>query len=135
MTRILAAMVAVMSLISLPPRAETAAPLDGSAPFVCTSTEIKECEFGRGCLRVAADEINFPAMIRVDAKQKMLSGLGTEPRTAPIHNLEQRDGRIVMYGGQEGRGWTLVVEAGGRLSGTVVDDRVSVVIFGACAAP
>jgi hypothetical protein len=78
---------------------------------------------------------NLPHLIRVDTKQKMLHGLGVDQRTAPIHNLERRDGRIVMYGGQEGRGWTLIVEASGRMSATVVDDRVSVIMFGACAAP
>jgi hypothetical protein len=134
MNRYLAITAAVLSL-TFPPPARGASPLDGSAPFVCTSTEIRECEHGRGCLRVEADDINLPALIRVDAKQKALTGLGEAGRTAPIHNLEKRDGRLVMYGGQEGRGWTVIVEAGGRMSAAVVDDRVSVVVFGACAVP
>ena len=123
------------SVLARAPLAGTAVPLDGSTPFVCTSTEIKECEVGRSCLRVGAEDINLPPMIRVDAKQKTLTGLGAEQRTAPIHNLEKRDGRLIFYGGQEGRGWTVIVEAGGRMSAAVVDDRVSVIMFGACAAP
>jgi len=63
--------------------------------------------------------VNLPALIRVDAQGKTLAGFGGETRTAPIHAVEQRDGRLVMYGGQEGRGWTVVV--------------TSFVIFGTCA--
>jgi hypothetical protein len=136
MTRLVLITAAVLlGVIARAPLANAAVPLDGSVPIVCASTEVRECEVGRDCLRVTPDDINLPHLIRVDAKQKMLTGLGVEQRTAPIHNLERRDGRLVMYGGQEGRGWTVIVEASGRMSATVVDDRVSVIMFGACAAP
>ena len=136
MARLLMIAAAVVMGIGPVPVDIMAAPLDGSAAIVCAGTEVRECEAGGECLRATAEEVNLPTLIRVDAKQKMLSALGADGRSTPIHALERRDGRLVLYGGQGGRGWTLViVEATGRMSGSVVDDQVSFVIFGACAAP
>lgn len=122
--------------ILLMPHVGTAAPLDGSTPIVCAATEVRECEAGGDCPRGTAEDVNLPPLMRLDSQAKTLAALGSDGRTAPIHAVERRDGRLVMYGGQEGRGWSLViVEATGRMSATVVDDGVSFVIFGACAAP
>jgi hypothetical protein len=85
------------------PLAPSAAPLDGAAPIVCTGTDVRECEAGAGCPRQTSEDVNLPSLVRIDVKEKMLSGLGTEqPSTTPIHAIERRDGRLVMYGGQEG---------------------------------
>jgi len=133
MTRF-AAVTAAAMVIGLTPAASTAAPLDGSTPFVCAGTEIRECEVGGECPRRTTNDVNLPGLIRVDAKGKTLAGFGGDTRTAPIHAVEQRDGRLIMYGGQEGRGWTFVVtSATGRMSASVVDDGFSFVIFGTCA--
>ncbi len=135
MNRFLGIMV-VATAIGLIPQTPSAAPLDGSAPIVCASSEVRECEIGGQCLRLLPEHVNRPTLIHVDTAKKMLTGLGPDKRTAPIHEIERRDGRLVMYGGQEGRGWTVVIVAAtGRLSASVVDDGFSFAIFGACAEP
>src|SRR5262245_64416139 len=138
MATALAGIIFVVALVitSTSPTALAAA-LDGSAPIICAGAEVRECEAGSMCLPLRPEHVNLPAMIEIDAKQKMLTGLGSkDKRTAPIQAVEQRDGRLIMYGGQEGRGWTLVLtEATGRLTASVVDDGFSFVLFGTCAAP
>jgi hypothetical protein len=43
------------------------------------------------------------------------------------------DGKLVMHGGQEGRGWSAVVVGDtGKLSASIVDAAATFVIFGAC---
>ena len=126
---------ALVMAAALTPAISRAAPVDGSVPMVCAGSEIRECEAGGECTRRMAEEVNLPTLMRLDSQAKTLAALG-DKRTTPIQAVERRDGRLVMYGGQEGRGWTMViVEATGKMSGTVVDDQVSFVIFGACAAP
>jgi hypothetical protein len=135
MSRMLTIMLAVVAAGAMP-AASTAAPLDGSVPIVCAGTEIRECDVTGDCPRRAAEEVDLPVLLRVDVKQKVLSSLNAAERTAPIHAVERQDGRLVLHGGQGGRGWTaVIVEATGRMSATVVDDQVGFVIFGACAAP
>jgi hypothetical protein len=128
-----AIMVAVVTIAVV--SASTAAPLDGSVPIVCAGTEILECNASGTCPRRSAEEINLPVLLRVDVEHRVLSSLD-RARTAPIHAVERKDGRLVLHGGQEGRGWTaVIVEASGKLSATVVDDEAGFVIFGACGAP
>src|SRR5262245_12441093 len=134
----LAGILFVVALLITPtPPPASAAPLDGSGPIICAGAEVRECEAGGMCLPLRPEHVNLPAMIEIDAKQKMLTGLGgKDKRTAPIQAVEQRDGRLIMYGGQEGRGWTLgLTEATGRLTPAVVNAGFSFVPFGPCAAP
>ena len=138
MVAALAGIIFIVALLITPtPPPASAAPLDGSAPIICAGNEVRECEAGGMCLPLRPEHVNLPTMIEVDAKQKMLIGLGgKDRRTAPIQAVERRDGRLIMYGGQEGRGWTLVLtEATGRLTASIVDDGFSFVLFGTCAAP
>jgi hypothetical protein len=54
----------------------------------------------------------------------------------PVHHLAVVDGRLMMYGGQEGRRWSAVVLGEtGRLSAGVVDHEGGFLIFGACTTP
>jgi hypothetical protein len=47
--------------------------------------------------------------------------------------MERENGRIVLHGGQKGRGWTAVISAEtGKLSATISDEGTAFIIFGAC---
>lgn len=49
------------------------------------------------------------------------------------YNVELNDGRLIMQGAENGRGWTLVIsEKTGEMSATVSDDKVGFVVFGTC---
>ena len=49
-----------------------------------------------------------------------------------IKSIEHIDGKMIMQGSENGRGWTIVVsEKTGKMSATISDDQVGFVIFGA----
>jgi hypothetical protein len=109
---------------------------DGSAPFLCVPIEITQCDAGGKCYQGTAEDVNLPHFIRFNLKEKMLSGVGeTAGRTTPIEVIERENGRIVLHGGQKGRGWTAVIsEETGKLSATISEEGTAFIIFGACTA-
>jgi hypothetical protein len=66
----------------------------------------------------------------------MLVGAGNDAQKAEVDNVQHANGRLVRQGGQDGRGWSLVMlEDTGRMSAVVADGDGAYVIFGACTAP
>jgi hypothetical protein len=119
-----------------PGLANAGVPLDGSAPLLCALTEVQECEPGGACQRRPPEAVNLPAFLRIDVKAKRVGADDASGRTAPIHDLAQVDGRLIMYGGQEGRSWSAVILGEtGRLSAGVVNHEGGFLIFGACTTP
>jgi hypothetical protein len=118
------------------PAAAAGAKFDGSTPLLCVPIEITECDVGGKCYLGTAEEVNLPQFIRIDLKEKLLRGVGeAADRTTPIDFLERENGRIVLHGGQKGRGWTAVIsEETGKLSATISDEGTAFIIFGACTA-
>jgi len=109
-----------------------AAKYDGSVPLLCVPIEIIECGATGECFNSTAEDVNLPQFIKVDVKTKMLSA-AEEDRKAEIKHLEHTNGRMIMHGGQEGRGWTLVIsEETGKMSATISEDQAGFIIFGAC---
>jgi hypothetical protein len=107
---------------------------DGSVPLLCVPIEITECDEGGRCYQGTAEDVNLPQFIRVNLKDKVLSGIGdSADRTTLINFLERENGKIVLHGGQKGRGWTaLISEETGKLVATIADEGTAFIIFGAC---
>jgi hypothetical protein len=117
----------------LGPSAVIAAPLDGTAPFLCAVIQAMECAPDGTCERVTAEDINLPSFLKIDPKAKTIAAPEPGGRTAPVHDMSSVDGKLVMHGGQEGRGWSAVVVGDtGKLSASIVDAAATFVIFGAC---
>lgn len=113
-----------------------AVPVDGSTPLLCAVTEVQECEPGVPCERRTAEEVNLTPFLRIDSKAKLIGTGDASGRTAPIHELSQVDGRLMMHGGQEGRSWAAIIQGDtGRLSAGVVDHEGGFLIFGTCTTP
>ena len=109
--------------------------VDGSAPFVCAVTSLFECAGDEGCGRESPEGANLPRFVRIDLAQQSVRSLDGS-RAAPIHHAERADGRLLLQGGQEGRGWTLlVVESSGDMTAAVVGDEGAFVVRGACFVP
>jgi hypothetical protein len=80
--------------------------------------------------------VNLTPFLRFDSKAKLIGAGGADGRTAPIHELTQVDGKLMMHGGQEGRSWAAVIQGDtGRLSAGVVDHEGGFLIFGTCTTP
>ena len=127
------ALVAAGTLLSaLASPAAAANPLDGSAPILCAAMQVMECD-ASGCERRTAEEVNLPPFFVVDIKQKALTAVGGDGRKTPIDYSEFEKGKLVLHGGQEGRGWSIVVASDtGKLSASVVDAEATFVVSGAC---
>jgi hypothetical protein len=80
-----------------------------------------------------AEDVNIPQFIKVDVKTKMLSAAEEGGTKAAIKHLEHTNGRMILHGDQEGRGWTMVIsEETGKMSATISEDQVGFIVFGAC---
>jgi len=124
---------AITAVICLGADRVALAKFDGSVRLLCAPTEVVECEFGGKCVNGNAESVNLPQFVRVDFKEKMLSAVNDPSKTTPIAYTERNNGRLIMHGGQNGRGWTIVIsEETGKLSATISDEGVGFIVFGAC---
>jgi hypothetical protein len=120
----------------LGPSAAVSAPVDGTAPFLCAVIQAMECEPDGTCEKRSAEDINLPSFLKIDPKAKTISAPEPGGRSTPVHDMTSVGGKLVMHGGQEGRGWSAVVSSDtGKLSASIVDAAATFVIFGACTTP
>lgn len=110
---------------------------DGSAPLLCAVVETFECGENSDCQQGTAQSINIPQFLRINFKTKIISGnrVGGEERTTKIENMEHTDGKLILQGTQNGKGWSIVItEITGNMTLSASDDRVGFVVFGACTS-
>jgi hypothetical protein len=120
----------------LAPSSAVSAALDGSAPFLCAIVQALECSPDGTCERRGAEDINLPQFIKIDPKTRVIAAPEPGGRTAPVQDLASVDGKLVMHGGQQGRGWSAVIVSDtGKMSVSIVDEGATFVVFGACTAP
>ena len=119
--------------LSLLPVPLMAATYDGSVPLLCATVTVLECEETGECPRRTVESVNLPQFVKINTQQQTLSAVGQSETTTPIKRLEHLDGRLILQGGEAGRGWSLVItEETGKLSAAIVEDGGTFVIFGAC---
>jgi len=120
----------------LAPPAVNSAAVDGSAPFLCAVVQALECSPDGTCEQRGANDINLPQFIKIDPKAKVIAAPEPGGRTAPVHDLASVDGKLVLHGGQQGRGWSAVIVGDtGKMSVSIVDEAATFVVFGACTTP
>ena len=128
--------ISVLVSIGLTPYPLMAATYDGSAPLLCALMEVMECEAANECQRTTAEQVNLPPFIKVNVAEKTLVGADNDAQEAAVENVQHANGRLVMQGGKEGRGWSLVILGDtGQMSAVVADGDGAFVIFGACTTP
>jgi hypothetical protein len=126
----------VILSIGLAPYPLVAATHEGSAPLLCALMEVIECEATSDCQRTTAEHVNLPPFIKVNVGEKTLVGADNDDNKAVVESIQHTNGRLVMQGGQEGRGWSLVMlQDTGKMSAVVADGDGVFVIFGACTTP
>jgi hypothetical protein len=114
------------------PGAAAAAPYDGSVPILCAPAAIMECGADGACRRSTGEIANVPPFIKVNLKA-MKIGTMDEARTSAIKQMDRLDGKIILHGGEGGRGWSVIIsEANGKMSGAVSAEAHGFLIFGAC---
>jgi hypothetical protein len=127
---------AVLVLAAAAPTAAGAA-LDGSSPLLCAITTIMECDGSGQCQRHASGpHAEFPAFLRVNVGERVITDGQTSGRKTEIKSAAHLDGRLILHGGENGRGWAATIaEDTGRMSAGVVADHFTFALFGACTAP
>ena len=134
---LLATGLVVLVLVIGAPIAALAA-LDGSTPMLCAVSTVMECDAEGKCVRITPDHHpDFPSILRVNVPQRVIvGGGGPDGRKSEIKSVTRLDGRLVLQGGENGRGWTATVaEDTGRMSAGIVTDTFAFNLFGACTTP
>jgi hypothetical protein len=114
-----------------------AGPLLAQSTSLCSIVHYKACYGDGECFDAPTDPADSPAFITVDRDAGVVHA--TEPRfsdrSSPILNSVEEDGRIMLTGVQEGRGWSItVVEETGEMSLAISDPDEAILVFGRCVA-
>jgi hypothetical protein len=123
-------------LILIVPCFAGAAGFDGSSRLLCAPTDAIQCVGAGECERAKVEELNLPRFLTIDFKAKTMTGKveGEEgEKTTLIQTVEKLESQTVLQGIQNGRGWSIVIDAvSGDLSAAIAGDDLSFVIFGVC---
>jgi len=125
----------VVVLLVVPLGASLAADFDGSKQLLCVPTDASECSGAGECSRVTVEEINIPKWITVDFKKKALSGTDSdgEAETTAIENVRITEGRTILQGSENGRGWSVTIDqATGDMTAAIAGEGTGFVLFGVC---
>lgn len=128
----------ILCCICMVPVSARAGNFDGSRTLLCALLEIYECVLHEGCERTTAEAINLPQFLTIDFEKKQLSGTTPEGtvRKTDIEHRENANGRLILQGGEEGRGWSISIhEETGKMVATVSGEEAGFVVFGACTIP
>ena len=101
----------------------------------CAVIESFECTSGQACRHGLPESINFPRIVKIDFKKKVIidDQFGESIRTTIIDNLQERDDKLILNGTQEGMGWTMVInQTNGDMTLSATDDQFGFIVFGAC---
>jgi len=132
--KMLAVYVAISCLLLIPGGA-AAGSFDGSRELVCAAMSTVECGYMADCTSGTAEDVDFPTFIRINVKKKTISATEDFGRavTTEIKNIERSEGRLILQGFEEGRGWSLALsETTGKMVLTASGDQAGFVVFGAC---
>jgi hypothetical protein len=113
------------------------AALDGSTPMLCAVTTVMECDVEGKCQRITPQlHPDFPAFLRLNVPQKTITAGGApDGRKSEIKAVSRLDGRLILHGGENGRGWAATIaEDTGRMSAGIVTDEFAFTLFGTCTA-
>ena len=123
---------AALALMVAP--ASSWAAFDGSTPMLCALSTIMECDASGECERHNLAEHPDVLFLRVNVKERKITAGAS--RQTEIKTTSRMDGKLILQGGENGRGWTATItEATGRLSAGIAADDFTFSLFGACTNP
>src|SRR6185436_14849361 len=79
---------------------------DGARPLLCAMTTVLECDATAICTRRTPEHAELPPFILVDTERRVVSAVGSDAKPAPITSAMRHDGRLLLHGGEAGRGWS-----------------------------
>lgn len=134
MRTLIASLLVLLSILAVPVGPTGAGDFDGTKPFLCAMTTVMECDGSGQCERQVADTVGAPTFLRIDVGGRMVTA-GTA-RKAALKSSERLEGRLILHGGENGRGWSATIDENtGQLSAAVVANDHTFSLFGACTIP
>jgi hypothetical protein len=107
---------------------------DGSQPFLCAVQTVMECDMSGQCERHIDTDQTGITFVRIDVTKGIIMAGPT--RTSAVRGVTRLDGRLILQGGENGRGFSANIdEETGRLAAAVVDNDHTFSLFGACTIP
>ena len=102
---------------------------DGSKPLICATVEALDCSPGVPCTKGLPDDIGAPAFMRIDFKKKQIAGT---QHTTEIRFMDKDKDQLLMQGTELGFAWTLIIDAQGKMSVSLIDRTAAITLFGSC---
>src|SRR5205085_1149090 len=125
----------LITALLLPPIASAPQTYNGAKPMVCARSHVLECDDLWPCGRRTPAGRGLPGCGRGDTEKRCLRAVGG-PRTTEIKSVSRTEGRLLLQGGEMGRGWSAAIaEDTGLMAVAVVDHDVTFSVFGACMIP
>ena len=98
----------LMAAVLVPTAARAQPPYNGAKPMVCALSHVMECDDTGQCARQTPEAKALPRFVRVDTEKRSLSAVGG-PRTTEIKSVSRNEGRLLLQGGEMGRGWSAAI--------------------------
>jgi len=129
--------VLVLGGLTVASRSTASAAMDGTTPLLCSVTTIMECDASGQCEKQnPARHPDFPSLLKINVPGKVITSGAPDSRKTEIKSVAHLDGRLILTGGENGRGWAATIaEDNGRMAAGIVADDFTLAIFGACTAP
>ena len=123
--------------LTVVPSSTASAALDGSTPLVCAVTSMSECDASGQCERQnPARHPDFPSVLKINVPGRVITTAAPDSRKTEIQSVTRLDGRLILNGGENGRGWAATIaEDSGRMAAGIVADDFTLALFGTCTSP
>lgn len=111
--------------------------LDGSNNMVCAVIDVVACVDDQACTQGTARSFDLPQFMIFDSEKKVLRATDESGHNAvsPIKNIERSGEQLILQGVENSRGWNIAIDTkAGSMSGSVVGDAVSMLVFGNCTS-
>lgn len=126
------------ALCAIAPGVAGAAELDGSVPMLCAVMGITECDRWGACEAIEGGSMGLPPFVRVNVGGKAIEATDGSGRKTAIHSsaLVKEPARLILQGGEHGRGWSVVIDQKtGEMTAAVADHDGGFLMAGACTLP
>jgi hypothetical protein len=119
----------IAALFCLAGMAAMAGDFDGSKPLICAPVVVMDCVVDEGCTKGTPSDMGAPAFMRIDFAKKLVIG---PKRVTPIMFIDKNEKQVLLQGHELGFGWTMVVDAEGRLITSMIDHSGAFLMYGSC---
>ena len=105
--------------------------------IVCATVDVIACVNDTACVKDTAKSFDLPEFIVVDKQKKLIRAAyeSGHKGTSSIKTMEQQGDHLILQGVENNRGWSVSIDTKkGDMSGSLVGEGLSFLVFGNCTA-